>query len=566
MTRHEINILAKEFTSIQSIHPPLATPLAGARSRKSAALPPFTEPWRGSAFPPVAPADLPTVAVVDSGIPEQHVHIGPYRRAGYRHPDLDPFLPPDCDHGTVVASTIVFGNLNLSAGPPASVPRGGCRAMDVTVREGIRPKHIDDDIVINALEAIAGTAPDVRVFNMSFGGSPLKTLSPVAHREHLAALQNLDNHAFARDTLLVLAAGNSDSGLAPEHPYPDHADDPRWSLGAYASSFNGIVCGAFVNTLDPNCVARQLGAPSPFTRVGPGLCDSPVPGFSAPGGDCTTAYAEALGTGVGVTNNQGQWEDRIGTSLAAPLAAREAAWAFREIGRHCIQNSLPFAGTVKAWLHLVAARPPLQGRIEALARRTLGRGYPKAERLWNPHSHSAVLIWQTVLQTEKSVNRVQFPVPLRWLREAAAPKVRVVAAWNTPVNAALLDSWACRKVGIRVRPFSSKDALRGGGTAKGAYPLIDRTFDVHLDHLSKDGFAATEALWSIEADYENIGEYPPAMVITPQQRVGIVIKLWDESERPISPQAAIQSLPISLQMDRLGVLQVPLQVPVGVRS
>ena len=552
LTRHMIGVLAKEFPSIQSIHPPLATPLAGSRSRRNTESPPSLELWASSSFPTVAPADLPTVAVVDSGIPDQHVYLGAFRRSGYRHPDLEPFIPATCDHGTTVASSIVFGNFSPNAGMPATIPRGCCRVMDVTVREAIRENHIDDDIIIDALEAIAGTAPDVRVFNMSFGGSSLKTLSSVAHREQLAALQNLDNHAFARDTLMVLAAGNSNSGLVPEHPYPDHVDDPRWALGAYASSFNGIVCGAFVNSVDPIGTTQQLGAPTPFTRIGPGLCDSPVPGLGAPGV-------------VGVTNNSGQWEDRFGTSFAAPLVAREAAWAFREIGRHCIQNSLPFTGTVKAWLHLVAARPILQGRVETLARRTLGRGYPKAERLWNPVSRSAVLIWQTLLQTAKSVNRVQFPVPLSWLQKAAAPKLRVVAAWNTPVNAALVDSWACRKVALKVRPFSGEDALRGGGVAKGAYPLIDRTFDIRLDQLSDDGFAVADALWTIEAEYEDIGEYPPAMVISPQQRLGVVIELWDESENPVSPQAAIQSLPISIQMDRLGLLQVPLQAPVRIK-
>lgn len=553
MPRQAIGLLAKEFTSIQSIHPPLATPLAGSKNRRKAVSLSAAELWTSSSFPSIAHVDLPTVAVVDSGIPEQHVYLGNFRRSGgYRHPDLEPFVPADCYHGTMVASAIVFGNLSLNPGMQSSIPTGCCRVMDVNIREGIRPNHIDDDNIIPALEAIVGTSPDVRVFNMSFGGPPLKMLSSVAYRENLAALQNLDNHAFARDTLLVLAAGNAEAGLVPNLPYPDHVDDPRWSLGTYASSFNGIVCGAFVNTLDPNNVVQQMGGPTPFTRIGPGLCDSPVPGFSAPGG-------------VGVLSYSGQWEDGIGTSFAAPLAAREAAWAFREIGRHCIQSSLPFAGTVKAWLHLVAARPSLQGRVEALARRTLGRGYPKAERLWNPISRSAVLIWQTLLQTAKSVNRVQFPVPLSWLREASEPRLRVVAAWNTPVNAALVDSWACRKVGLKVRPFSGEDALRGGGVAKGAYPLIDRTFDIRLDQLSDDGFAVADALWTIEAEYEDIGEYPPAMVISPQQRLGVVIELWDESENPVSPQAAIQSLPISIQMDRLGLLQVPLQAPVRIK-
>lgn len=565
MTTHVIRILASEFTSIQSIHPPLSTPLAGFRRPAVPVRLVSTDAWAPSSFPPTANTNLPTVAVVDSGIPENHVHLGPFRRPGFRRPDLDAFFLVDGDHGTTVASSVVFGHLDLTEGFPTVAPQGYCRVMDVMVSADIKD-HIDDEVVIPALEAVAGTSPDVRVFNMSFGGSPLDALPPVARREQLAMLQNFENHAFARDILLVIAAGNTEGGLIPDKPYPDHIDDPRWALGTYASSFNGIVCGAFADALGDNCVVNQIGAPSPFTRVGPGLCDAPLPGFSAPGGNCTIDYKKAFGTGVGVTNASGQWEDHFGTSMAAPLVAREAAWAFHQIGRHCGINSIPFTGTVKAWLHLTASRPKLQGRIEVLAARTLGRGFPKAERLWSPSAYSAVMIWQTVLPSAGAVSRVQFPVPTSWIQTATAPKLRVVASWNTPVNAALSESWACRKVGIKVRPFGGEKALLGGGTAKGGYPLIDRKFDVQTGLLSDAGFTVTDALWVIEVDYEEIGEYPPAMIITPQQRVGVVIELWDESETPTSPQSAIQSLPISMQMDRLGLLRVPLQTPVTIKQ
>jgi hypothetical protein len=561
IARQGLELLAREFQSIQSIVPRSTTPVA-ARSRTKArpvvaVLPSF------SVLPAISVAQLPTVAIVDTGIPEQHPLLGAYRRPGYRNPNLDPMVHYMGDHGSVVASCATFGRLDFSAGVtnPAA---GACRVMDVMV--SVDSVHIDDVAVVTALETVVATAPDVRVFNLSFGGAPLATFAPTQRREELIKLQDLDNLAFARDILLVIAAGNTPVGLLPEHPYPRHIDDPRWALGTHARSFNGAICGAYVDNLGSEPVAGILGAPSPFTRVGPGLCGAPVPGFGAPGGDGLSSYRWAPGTGIWACTSSGAWEDHVGTSVATPLLAREAAWMFHELAKRCGGQTVPFVGTVKAWMALVAQRPTLQGQYERLASRTLGRGLPIAQRLQQPLDRSAVFVWQVVLSGPKTVSRVQFPLPRDWLVKASAPHVRVVAAWNTPVNAALLDSWGCRKVGIKIRPFGAAEALVGGGNAHGSYPIIDRTFDITPSRLTDKGFTINNSAWVLECEYEEIGEYPPAMAVSNQQRVGVVVELWDSAEQPVSPQQFVQALPMALELDRLGVLQQPFEVPITIKS
>jgi len=559
LTRTQIELIAKEFGSVQSIHPRYTTALAASPKRGN------SKPSTAFAEPPTRPVDvmqLPTVAIVDTGIPEQHVTLAPYRRSGYRNPDLDPTIKSMGDHGSNVASCAVFGHIDGNNGSPA-LPPPRCRVMDVFV--SYDDTKIDDEILITALEAIAGTAPDVRVFNMSFGGAPLDSYDVVRRREELIEVQDMDNLAFARDVILVIAAGNTPPGIVPGSPYPNHGEDPRWALGARARSFNGIVCGGYVDTLGNDTVAGIRGAPSPFTRVGPGLCNSPVPGFGGPAGDSLDTYKRAPGTGIGVFSPAGLWEDHNGTSFAAPLVASEAAWACHELARHTGQQTVPFAGTVKAWLHLVATRPALSGAHERLAKRTLGRGFPSAQRLRSPSPDSAVFVWQTVLQAAKTVSRVRVPIPLDWLNNASQPQLRVVAAWNGPVNMALADSWACRKVGIRVRPFGAEEALRGGGGTHGGYPLIDRTFDIHPNTLKGKEFTISDELWVLEADYEEIGEYPPAMTVSPQQRIGAVIELVDAAESPLSPQSYVQALPIASELDRLSALAAPLLTPITIR-
>lgn len=559
LTRKTILSIAEEFDSVQSIHPPLVSLVASVAKKRLVGAVTSAPPRR----PIYLVDDLPTVAVVDTGVPLHHSLLQPFLRAGgYRDPNLDPSVTYMGDHGSKVASCVVFGRVDMSAGF-MSPPSGMCRVHDVMV--SIDDRRLDEEIVFGAISAVVGTAPDVRVFNMSYGGPPLDSFDEIERRERLIKTQDLDNLAFARDILMVVAAGNSALGVRPSKAYPGHVDDPAWALGALARSFNGIVCGSYVDSLNPDAVAAQIGAPSPFTRIGPGFCDSPVPGFGAPGGDALEDYRRAHSTGIWVCMADGTWEDHAGTSMAAPLLAREAAWVFKELGRYCEAGTRPFAATVKAWLNLVAVRPGLRGAFEKLAERTLGKGFATADRLQSPDPSTAVFVWQAMLQMPGSVARVQVPMPLSWLMLAKEPKVRVVVAWETPVNHTLTESWGCRKVSLKLRPFGAHAALRGRGNASGSYPLIDRIFDIQVDRLRDRGYTLAEADWVIEVDYEELGEYPPAMTFSPQQRVGVVIEVFDEAPDSVSPQSAIIALPTSAQMTRLSLQQRPFQVPVVVR-
>ncbi len=417
LLRGTIRGIANDFASIQSLHPPLRTQIAsaGATRKKS-------RPQRASAFPMPNIADLPTVAVVDTGIPPNHAILAPFVRSGrYRDPDLqDSGVEYMGDHGSAVASCVVFGQIEIaSATQVTGNYRPGCRVHDVMVSTD--PHRIDDEAIIPALTAVVATSPDVRVFNLSFDDrKPLDSYDDVMRREKLIKLQELDNFLFSRDVLAVVAAGNTTFGVQPNMPYPKHLDDPQWRLGTFARTFNGIVCGSFVKILDADAdaVTTVEGSPSPFTRIGPGLCDSPVPGFSAAGGNLNRNYGAAMGSGIWACSALGDWEDHIGTSFAAPLLSRQAAMIFKELSKYCAPGSQPFTSIVKAWLNLVALRPPLKGNYHKLGLRTLGKGFAVHDRLIAPQSDSAVLLWQALLQVPGSVSRVQIPVPAVWLAKA----------------------------------------------------------------------------------------------------------------------------------------------------
>lgn len=79
VTREIILMLARDFGSVQSIHPPIRSTVASPKARRSSQ--PGT-PGPVSNLPALPVAELPTVAIVDCGIPEGHVHLAPYRHSG----------------------------------------------------------------------------------------------------------------------------------------------------------------------------------------------------------------------------------------------------------------------------------------------------------------------------------------------------------------------------------------------------------------------------------------------------------------------------------------------------
>jgi hypothetical protein len=553
--RESLLELARTFFSIQTIHPPLfavflAAPGGRRRPGPTAARPSVVAP----------PTDLPCVAIVDTGVPAEHLHLRGYRRGQYIAP------PPATgfasgSHGSMVASRAVFGDLDCSAGIPNN-PKGECSFYDVNIASD--DKRTDEKSVLTALQAIVAVAPDVRVFNLSFDNArPLDSELPNVRREKLKLVQDLDNFIFANDVLVVVAAGNSEPGLLPTTPYPRHFDDPQWALGTWPRSFNAFTCGSFIERLHPEGVANEPGAPSPFTKVGLGLCDSPKPDLSEHGGNGNAAYRFQPGLGVWGCTASGQWEDWSGTSFAAPVLARQAAIVLRRLQQFCEPGTRPFAATAKAYLALSAIQRPLSSALVPLAERTLGKGKADSGWLRAARANRAMFMWQGTLGGPGEVARVQLPVPKGWVKEAQAPHLRLVLAWDSPANAAVEHLWSSRKVTCQFRARLDTRALVGSKGGHRTYPLLDRTYDLRR---LPDGVEPADDLWLLEFSYEQAAEYYPGLVFSPQQRIAFAAELYDESEGPLSPQSFLQALPVTASMTRFSSGVNVVRSPVVLRS
>jgi len=560
VARRSLQSMASDFFSVQSLHPPLSTPIAVSSGPRSRTRGQTVQKKSGGQ---VDSKRMPCVAVVDTGVPTAHKILTPYRRpGGYQSPNSP--SPHLGDHGSFVPSRVVFGDVDCSDG---NFPddQGNCGFLDVMVAESV--DRIFDKDILPALEAVIATSPDVRVFNLSLGDfTPLQSFNDVERREKLLLLQDLDNFVFARDVLVVVAAGNTRPGLIPSVPYPNNYQDPNWALGSWATGFNTLTCGSTVERLSPDGLVKEVGWPSPFTRVGPGICDAPIPGFSAHGGNTTESYQAKPFLGVWGCTADALWEDRCGTSHAAPLVAREAAFALQELQNFCPSGARPFAATAKAFLALTAVKRSYPPQVKQLVERTLGRGTPNAARLQRPTTQTAVMIWQGVLNNVGDIARVQVPIPREWLKTATAPRLRVLCAWDSPVHEAVHDLWACRQVTIHLKPTAASKAIRGSQSHHRSYPMIDRTYDLDLKRFTERGISFDSDTAILELSYSQTADYHPAISFSPQQKIGLSLELFDEFESPSSPQAYVQALPMAKTMTRLSIQSVPLATPVLIRQ
>ncbi len=564
LQRKTIERVARDFASVQALHPPMRTPLAAGSKPRGA---PAHAPASVATFP--LPS-LPTVAVVDCGVPQNHPLLGGLIRGRYSGRSSGPV---GHDHASLVASRIAFGDLNLYGGPRATPPPE-CAIVDVAVADQpfSNQNHVEiyDDDVVDAMIGVLSGNPEVRVFNLSFGNpEPVGDLPQRAQEERLIYAQDLDNFCFAHDSLVVLSAGNTALGVQPQPAYPGHQADPRWGMGGWASGTNTLKVGAYVGFPVPQCVASTVGWPSPFSRVGPPISGAAAPEFSAPGGDLRADYNRQPLAGVWGCNSIGLWDDHPGTSFAAPIISREAALAFERLrgvaGR-------PFAVLVRAFLAQSARRLAEQtytAAVQRLADRTLGLGLPDARSIVVPSPDEALLFWQGVLDGPGDTARVQVFIPAAWLAAAKEPTVRLVVCWDPPTNHAVRGVWRCREVAAKLKPTAGAETFPSMTKERRRNsPQIDRLYDLSQPNLVKKKVAAADDAWVVELSYSEVAPYPPGLEFSPTQRVAFVAKLFDRSIPPVSPQATLQGLRAAQSMTRLSAatISVPATVLVRVRS
>lgn len=423
----------------------------------------------GMAHIPAPVGDEPMVTVIDSGVLSGHRLL-----AGWVLDEQDfgttENAPTDFHgHGTQVAGLALYGDVGAclreqSWTPAVLILNAKVLEKDAwgepSFPEDRRPERMIEEAIRHFHQN-----KGCRVFNLSLGARGDVYRSGA---RQFAWAHVLDGLAKELDIVIVVAAGNT----APQEPTgaslaavqkavrDELIADASHRVVNPATAALAITVGATASSETlrnaPALVGAPVGAPAPFSRIGPGYEAKPKqrgvkPEFVAPGGNRawrTLAgqggrWAPDLYLGEPTTGlpEYGRFVTAVsGTSFAAPKIAHAAA---RALGiAHDILGATPTANTVRAMLG-AASVDPACGRdwlldssgTEAWEKlRLVGYGHVSMERVMASSNHDVVLLAEDKLTLDHwHIYRV--PVPNDFLERRGLRGLSVALAFDPPVRA-----------------------------------------------------------------------------------------------------------------------------------
>jgi len=266
-----------------------ATPVRGAVSDD------FPQPMPGETYP--------IVGMVDSGTTVGDPLLGPWIHA---REEYVPQVFQDNTHGNFVGGLIVHGR-RLNHDDPR-FPSCSARIVDIVA---LGKSGTSEDELITILEESLTKYPDVKVWNLSLG-TP-HTIDKYRFSDFAVALDRIqDDYGVT----FILAAGNYRQPPFRGWP-PDPALGEADRICAPADSVRALVVGSAAHR-DHSTSRVMEGAPSPFSRRGPGPLYLPKPDLSHIGGNCKFD-GSCSQIGVLSLDGAGNVAEDIGTSFATPL-------------------------------------------------------------------------------------------------------------------------------------------------------------------------------------------------------------------------------------------------------
>lgn len=244
----------------------------------------------------------------------------------------------------------------------------------------------------------------MRIFNLS-----INAVSDVERYRYSIYASRLDQIADAYGVIFVNTIGNLPRSQA-RAPWPKK---PGETVRYFASRTTAdtifkpseSVRAISVGAINPPRTQHLEGAPTVYTRRGPGLQVGVKPDVVAYGGAGVTAAGAS--TGLSSIDFEGRQQDVVGTSFAAPLVARTLA------GLDAATNGGLHVEALKAMLlHHSALPEPLKRRsLKDLARQFAGFGRPASViDMLETGDHQITLLFQSRLSIgERKPVILRFP-------------------------------------------------------------------------------------------------------------------------------------------------------------
>lgn len=387
--RHQqfINALA-DHPLVRTIHPPMKLTLSSSASEGAAASTvnvPIPKPIPGNVYPLVGVIDSGIAAPLDDWVIDR----------------FDFLDDTDCDakHGTSVAGLLSVGQ-QLNGQQIAPEP-DGCNLYDIPLYPDVSktPFKVAYQGGFNSFleevdQAVQQAKEDgVRIFNLS-----INVTSSVDRHRYSNYAARLDKIADDHDVLFVNSCGN----LKLQEARRPWQSKPKDVIAYFAARTepdtilkpSESVRAISVGALNPPSTKHLEGAPTTYTRRGPGLQAGLKPDL------CTYGGAGTLGgeaSGLVSIDRDCVSTDVRGTSFAAPLVTRTLA----ELD-HITQSTLSTDALKALVIHSTKTPAPLAKRGHRdLARQFAGFGQAAAaSSLLLTDDHQITLLFESRLRAD----------------------------------------------------------------------------------------------------------------------------------------------------------------------
>jgi len=357
----------------------------------------------------IAPSnDSPSIAVIDSGIQENHNLLAGAIDATKSRSYLSDVQVADFvaggGHGTRVAGAILYPNGVSAISTDYQLPFF-IRNLRVLDNNKKLPLYIYPPVLMNN---IVNDNPDCKIFNLS-----INTKVPCRTRHMSAWASSIDSLIHRKDKLFVISVGNITATdishyFSTGHNYPDYLFNPENRIANPAQSSFALVVGSVNHSTFNDGFWESIGnfhEVSPFSRIGTGIWGMIKPDVVEFGG----GLAKTIAGNLVSTRSQISPElirstlhggghygnDDVGTSYATPKVSHIVGQLLKLYPDEGVNLIRAFVVQGARLPNLLFNNPTFEGF------RKFGYGLPSLERVVNNTPHRITFYNTNTIQAEE---------------------------------------------------------------------------------------------------------------------------------------------------------------------
>lgn len=427
----------------------------------------------------------------------------------------------DQDHGTFVASRIIYGNTLRDAISMGHLrPDVKVLSVSMMTRDSIgnSKKANSEEFLKIIRETVQRWHQQIRVYNISLNlvlsDSAKASIVTDDHVGPVAA--EIDKLSKEFKVLFVLTTGNipiAPNVPPPNAPYPEYFSSENSRICRPGEAMLALTVGSFSDRANLGSMAR-ISYPAPFTRRGPGFNNYRKPDLVAAGGNFASNWQTFNDLSVAGIGKDG---DRIaygnGTSYSAPLISRLAAHLFDKI-----PGATP--DLVRALLIHSAVWPiDNQSEENSVFQNLIGNGCPQDSFLLNSDKWKQHYFYSGTAGYRK-ITKIPFYVPSTLTSRTGNDKVKIKfsLAFSPDTNRTLKTGYCKSHLRTKIFKLDSHQNLVATSVDQESTDVIsdrystiiryEKTFSREVEAGDWQLLVEQQSKWDVE------GEVPFSVVIS----------------------------------------------------